>query len=324
MSPTRRHLLGAAALTAPAAFLAACSSGSSDSGASTSASRSSAAQRTVSTSHGSVRVPSAPARIVSVHSWTTESLYDLGITPIGVEDSGAEYVPSRYLKKWQPITKVVQGGKVQIERIAALKPDLVVGVAVPYLDQVYSKLRAVTPTAFAPFDTDLGWQAYPRYTADFVDRRAGLKTLQTRYTQRVAAVRSAHADALKSTKFDIIQGGFDEGNYWIYGTKCPIGSILTDLGAQFGSATSSAPATGNKSVSYERTAPLQDADAIIYYANNDGSAANKLANLQKLASYKTLPAVRAGHTLGTSDFLAGSYADALGALASIEKLLAKL
>ena len=37
----------------------------------------SAATRAVDTAHGKATVPAHPLRIVSVHSWSTESLYDL-------------------------------------------------------------------------------------------------------------------------------------------------------------------------------------------------------------------------------------------------------
>ncbi|WP_187976300.1 ABC transporter substrate-binding protein [Mycetocola sp. JXN-3] len=309
--------LGGAAL---ALALAACST-SAPGGEDASAS---AATRSVSTANGSVKIPAHPKRIVSIHSFSTESLLDFGITPVGVEDAGAEYVPQRYLKRWEPIEKVVQGGKVNLEKIAALKPDLIIGVDVPYLRDVYPKLEAIAPTVFAPFDEKSTWATYPAYTADYINAEPKLTELKKRYDDRIAEVSKKYADQLAKTKWDIIQGGFDDGNYWIYSDKTQVGTVLSALGAKFASATAGTPAGQNQSVSYERTDLLSDADAIVYYENNDGTPANNIAKLFALPGYQELPAVKAGLSIGTQDFLSGSYSDSLGIIDSIESTLKKI
>lgn len=291
---------------------AACSTGGSDAA-------SAADTRTVSTAHGDVKVPAHPLRVVSVHSWTTESLYDLGVKPIAVEDGGAEYVPSRYLTNWKAAKKISSGADVDLEQIAALKPDLIVGVDVPYLTKLYPKLEAIAPTAFAAFDGK--WTTPAIATADFINDDAALTKLQGSYTSKLDEIRSTYGEQLKTAKWDVIQGGFDEGNYWIYGEKSSVGTILTDLDAPLASASAAVKDDNSTSVSYEQAALLSDADYIIYYANNDGTPANNIQNLFDLQAYKQLPAVTAGHVIGTSDFLTGSYADAIGVLDAIEQVL---
>ncbi|RLP77944.1 hypothetical protein D9V32_01020 [Mycetocola tolaasinivorans] len=308
--------LGGAAL---ALTLAAC--GTSAPGGDASAA---AETRTVKTAEGSVKIPAHPERIVSIHSFTTESLLDFGVTPIGVEDGGEEYVPQRYLGKWKPIEKIVKGGTVNFEKIAALKPDLIVGVDVPYLKDAYAKLAAIAPTVYAPFDENSSWSTYPEYTADFVNAPAKFTELKKRYDDRIAEVKKTYAAQLEKTKFDVIQGGFDDGNYWIYSDKTQVGTVLTALGARFASATANTPAGENQSVSYERTDLLTDADAIIYYENNDGTPANNIEKLFALPGYQELPAVKAGLSIGTQDFLSGSYSDSLGIIDSIETVLKKI
>jgi iron complex transport system substrate-binding protein len=314
----RRGLVAALALGVAVA-LAACSSPAADAGSTAAAGET----RTVTTPEGDVTVPSDPQRIVSVHSWSTETLFDLGVTPVGVEDGGEQYVPPRYLDRWKPIDKVAQGGTIDFEKLAALQPDVIVGVDVPYLSADYEKLSAIAPTVLAPFDDDSSWQDYPAFTADAVNRTAQLDELKADYAAAVDEVRSTYADAIASTRWDIIQGGFDAGNYWIYGTGSPIGTVLTDIGSTFADATTNAPGSESQSVSYEQAGLLQDADAIVYYTNNDGSPANDIDQLFALQAYQSLPAVVAGNTVGTSDFLLGSYADANGALDSIVEVLKK-
>ncbi len=304
--------LGAAAL---ALALAACSSSASGGSAA------SGETRTVSTPEGDVKIPAHPERIVSVHSWTTESLLDMDVTPVGVEDSGEQYVPTRYLDSWKKIDKITQGGTVDIEKIAALKPDLIVGVDVPYLKDAYAKLSAIAPTVFAPFSESDTFLEYPKYTAEFADTGTAYDAFKKKYEDRLAEIKTTYATQLATVKWDVIQGGFDAGNYWIYSSHSSVGEVLTALGAQFASATAGTKAGDNQSVSYEKTDLLTDADAIIYYVNNDGSPANNIDKLFALPGYQSLSAVTGGHAVGTPDFLPGSFSDGLGLLDSIEKNL---
>ncbi|MEU4085033.1 ABC transporter substrate-binding protein [Streptomyces aureus] len=319
-TPTRRaRTLRPAVVTAAlAVVLTSCGSSSDPAGTSGSGH---ATTRAVSTAHGKVTVPAHPRRIVSVHSWSTETLFDLGLKPVGVEDGGANYVPPRYLKGWKATAKVTTGADIDYEKIASLKPDLIVGVDVPYLSKAYKKLSAIAPTAFSSFNDNSGWTEFPDATATFVNRTAQLAKLKKEYTERISAVRDTNRSALTKSTWDVVQGGFDSGNYWIYSPDSAVGDILGKLGVRFASATSSVAAGKTRSVSYERADLLRDADYVIYYTNNDGSPANDIQKLFALKTFKSLPAAKDGHLVGTADFLPGSYRDAMGVVDSIEAAL---
>jgi iron complex transport system substrate-binding protein len=312
-----RAALAVVAAVTVATVLAACGA-SGDAGAA-----SDGATRTVTTAKGKVTVPEHPQRIVSVQSYATESLLDLGVTPVGVEDTGEQYVPTRYLDRWKKITKVAQGADIDFEKIASLKPDLIVGVDVPYLDKAYTKLKAIAPTVFASFDETSTWEEYPKAVSSFVNEQAGYEKLKSAYEGEIARVKSTYATQLASLKWDVIQGGFDEGNYWIYPTDTPASSILAAIGAQFATATADAKSGETNSVSYEQAGLLSDATAILYYENNDGTPANNIDKLFALQSYQQLPAVTSGMAVGTPDFLPGSYSDATGIVLDVEKALKK-
>ncbi|WP_405995864.1 hypothetical protein [Streptomyces sp. NBC_00986] len=114
-------------------------------------------------------------------------------------------------------------------------------------------------------------------------------------------------------------GDADNGNYWIPGADSPVGAILTELGVRFASATASVAEGATKSVSYERADLLKDADYVVYCTNNDGSPANNIQKLFALQAFKDLPVTKSLHLVGTSDFLPGSYSDAIGVIDSLEK-----
>ncbi|MFJ2513055.1 ABC transporter substrate-binding protein [Streptomyces griseoviridis] len=310
-----RRLLTALAVAVTAVTLAACGAGSAGGDAEA------AKTRVVATAHGKVTVPARPLRIVSVHAWSTESLFDLGVKPVGIENSGATYVPPRYLKRWKATAKVTSGADIDYEKIASLKPDLIVGVDVPYLSKAYKSLSAIAPTTFAAFDDTSTWTEYPDATARFVDRGTQLAALKRTYEDRIAAVRKEYRAKLADARWDVIQGGFDSGNYWIYGPGSPVGDILDQIGVRFASASAAVPKGDNKSVSYERADLLKDADYVIYYTNNDGSPANHIQKLFDLEAFKRLPVAKDNHLVGTSDFLPGSYSDATGVVDSVAKML---
>jgi hypothetical protein len=165
-----------------------------------------------------------------------------------VEDSGEQYVPTRYLDRWKKAPKISNGADLDLEKIAALKPDLIVSVDVPYLAKLYSKLTAIALTALAPFADD--WLAYAPATADFVNEPKALAELKKTYTDRIASIKANYSGELSTYRWDVIQGGFDAGNYWIYGEDSPVGSILASLGAKFATATAAVKPGGNTSVSY--------------------------------------------------------------------------
>ncbi|MCU1529952.1 MAG: transporter substrate-binding protein [Frondihabitans sp.] len=313
--PRRRAALVTAVALGLVTALAACSTSSE--AASTASTGS--GTRVVETAKGKVTIPTHPLRVVSIQSYTTESLLDLGVTPVGVENPGEEYVPQRYLARWKKIPKVVTGASVDLEKIAALKPDLIVGVDVPFLDKEYAKLTQIAPTALATFTDD--WTTYPKATADFTNRDSSLTALQTKYENRIRADKKKYASVLKTTSFDVIQGGFDTGNYWIYSEQSAVGRVLAQLGGHFASATKTVKAGDTSSVSYEKADLLSDADAIVYYENNDGTPANNIQNLFDLQTFTDLNASKNGLVIGTPDFLPGSYSDATGILTSVEKAL---
>ena len=62
-------------------------------------------------------------------------------------------------------------------------------------------------------------------------------------------------------------------------------------------------------------------DRARHYTNNDGSPANNIQKLFALQAFNELPVAKSRHLVGTSDFLPGSYSDAIGVVDSLAKAL---
>lgn len=276
--------------------------------------------RTIQTAKGKVRVPAAPERVVSIQPSPLSTLYDLGVPVLGVYDLGRQYVSPRYRARWTKAAKVGTAGQISVEKVAALDPDLIVGADYEWNANVYSQLSQIAPTVLTVTDS---WLAIARMTANAVNRAAALSTLERRLAQRSARIKSRYADVLARYRWDLLQGGFTAGQYWIYGPSSDIARIYAGAGVRFASATR-ATHTYSRTVSYEQIDLLSDADAIGFYANYDNTPNNESPKLFAQAGFKRLAAVKAKRLVPIPDFLPGGYGDALAALDQLEAGLKKL
>ena len=327
MRPLRSSLLSAVVATAALGALAACSSGASGSSgtsAAADAASGSAGTHVVQTAEGAVTVPSSPQRIVSIQPSAFATLLDVGDAGkvVGTYDEGAGYVSPRYLSVYNKVTKVGNEGQLNLEEIATLKPDLIIGANYTWNTQDYKELSAIAPTVIAPVTT---WQATAQTIADAAGRGSQLDALETQLSAGEAQIKTQYATELAAYKWDILQGGFDSGQYWIYGPGSDVGTILAAAGVRFASASAGTSGSANRSVSYERIDLLDDAGVIGYYSDYSSSApTNDGPQLFAQDGFKALSATKAKRLVAFPDFLPGGYGDALAVLAELRTGLKSL
>jgi len=318
---TRRGFLTSGLGSAALLGLAACGSSGHGHG-----DGSSSHTRRVSSVNGAITVPGQPKRVVSLDSFTMGAMFDLGQDPAGVYSAGEQYVEPQFLAKWRAIPKVsggTVGGQIEVEKVAALQPDLILGIDAS--KPPYAQLKQIAPTVILPFSASTTpWKDMASDTATALGRTDQLHALQRTYSSKAAEIKKRYADVLAHTRWDILQGGFTQGQYWLYGPGSPIGGILADAGVQYASGSASVAGSGQQSVSYERIDRLADADALFYYATNSGAPANMGPQLFAEAGFKRLVAVRDKHLYGTIYFLPSCYSDAISALAALAEALSDL
>ena len=113
---TRRAFLGTGALAALA--LAGCGGG------------------------GSVTVPAEPKRVVSVYPTTVSALYDYGFDPVGVDFVNPEGISPRFRSRWEKAEWFGNLGELDLAKIAALEPDVIIGADYEWNTNYYSLGRA--------------------------------------------------------------------------------------------------------------------------------------------------------------------------------------
>lgn len=148
---------------------------------------------TINHSLGQTTIPDRPARVVTVGYNDSDFVLALGVVPVGVRqsigafDSATRPWAQQALGGQQP--EVVGSNELDIERIAALAPDVIIGLY-SYMDQAtYDRLSQIAPTLADPTkDIAAPWQEQTRITA----RALGVPE---RGEQAVADVERRFADA---------------------------------------------------------------------------------------------------------------------------------
>ncbi|WP_265515632.1 ABC transporter substrate-binding protein [Nitratireductor luteus] len=98
---------------------------------------------------GVTNVPDAPKRIVVLTNEGTEALLALGITPVGAVNSwtGDPWYP-HIAEQMAEVTPVGKESAVNLELVAALQPDLILGNKTRQ-EAIYPQLSAIAPTVFS-------------------------------------------------------------------------------------------------------------------------------------------------------------------------------
>jgi iron complex transport system substrate-binding protein len=129
--------------------LAACGSDAEEPGATKGAGQVEGFPVTLTTKPGNVTIDAEPKRVVTLDFPSTDAVLALGVTPIAV--AKVSYVPGD-VQVW---TKAALKGAapamldadvdIPLEKIAALKPDLIVGANAYNLAPAYAKLSRIAP-----------------------------------------------------------------------------------------------------------------------------------------------------------------------------------
>jgi iron complex transport system substrate-binding protein len=272
--PTLRRsaLAAAAGLTL---LLAACGSGGDQTPAASGSSAAAEAAFPVTIDHkfGRTTIKAEPKRIVVVGLVEQDALLSVGVVPVAT----TEWFGQKPGAIWPWATGKLGGAAapavltdtdgIQFEKVAALRPDLILGLYSGLSDQDYKTLSKIAPTVAQPpgaLDFGVSWQDVTRTVGRAVGRSAQADQVVGDVQAKLAAARAAHPEfagrtALMATTY---QG------YYVYGPQDARGRLLTDLG--FALPDGLAAVTGQQfgaGLSKERTDML-DTDVLIWLVDD--------------------------------------------------------
>nr|WP_255807598.1 AraC family transcriptional regulator [Cohnella mopanensis] len=258
-----------------ALMLSACASGSTNSNASNGGAASPSnnvttpaqsatpsseteAPRIIKHAMGEETLTGTPERVVILTNEGTEALLAVGIKPVGAVQSWIGEPWYDHIKdEMQDVAVVGDELQPNIELIASLKPDLIIGNKVRQ-EKVYEQLKQIAPTVFAE---DLGgdWKINFKLYMEAVNKKEEGEKAMAAFDKRVSDVKAKLGDKA-ATQVSVAR--FSASQVRIYQKQTFSGVLLSQLGF-------ARPASQDKDsfieVMTKETIPSMDGDVLFYF-----------------------------------------------------------
>jgi iron complex transport system substrate-binding protein len=277
---------------------------------------------TVEHAMGSTTIKGTPKRVVILTNEGTEALLAMGVTPVGAVQSFTGDPWYDHIADQMKDVKVVGvESEVNVEAIAALKPDLIIGNKMRQ-EKIYEQLSAIAPTVFA--ETLRGdWKENFNLYAKALNKADKGNEVIEKYDARIADIKEKLGDK-KNMKVSMVR--FMAGEVRIYHKDTFSGVILNDLGF-------ARPESQNvndfaeRNVTKERI-PAMEGDILFYftYETGDGKGSDLEKEWTADPLFKNLEVAKKGEVHKVSDTIWNTAGGVLAAnlmLDDIEKIFLK-
>lgn len=219
--PSRRAIPVLASLAAACLLLSGCAGGDTEAGQ---GQTSGAGTRSVEHARGTATVPADPQRVVVLEPVELDTAVALGVTPVGAAvASNVAGIPG-YLgvDGVQPVGTVPEP---DLEAIAALKPDLILGTEARH-SKLFGQLETIAPTVFMETQAD-PWQDNVRLIGEALGQPEEAQALLDGFNERCASIASTYD--LKGKTANLIRPR-DETTLSLYGPTSFAGGTLECVG----------------------------------------------------------------------------------------------
>jgi iron complex transport system substrate-binding protein len=265
---------------------------------------------TIEHKYGETTVDAEPQRVVSIGFGEHDGLLSLGVTPLAVRDWYGEQPFATWpwaqdeLGDAQP--EVLPSTELNFEQIAALDPDLIIGISSGMTDTDYATLSAIAPTVAQPADyIDYGtpWDVSLEITGRAVGRSAEAAEVIADTKQMFTDAIAEHpefAGASAAVTF------FFEEQPGAYGSEDIRSRALTDLGFTIpGEIDDLAGDAFFVSISPEDLSVI-DTDVVVWI----GLDATSTEDIRALPTRQAMRAVQDGREVVADDLLSGAFSHA--------------
>lgn len=257
-----------------------------------------ASAREITHAMGVTDVPDNPQRIVILTNEGTEAILALGVTPVGAAQSWDGTPWHAHLTDLLPDTVDVGTElAVDLEVIATLEPDLIIGTKVRQ-EKIYEQLSAIAPTVMS--ETIGGeWQENMKLYADVLGKSAEAETALAAFDARTKAIHDALGDQVNE---QISMVRFSPNRTRIYYKETFSGLILDQIGFK------RPPAQDRNEFAEEVTKeriPDMAGDRIFYFSSDvrDAEPEANLADWLADPLWSNLEAVKAGKAQRVSEII---------------------
>lgn len=259
--------------------------------------------------YGTTEIPAQPQRIVVAGLTEHDTLLALGVKPIAVTDwyGDQPYATWPWAQKQlgdsKPTVLKTDDG-FEYEKIASLRPDLILALNAGAKKGDYTKLSKIAPTigpSAGSTDYFSPWDQQAKLVAESVGRKADGEQLVADVQEQFADAAKAHPDfAGKTVSF--AQNAFYSGLLYAYQDGLNT-EFLTMLGLKINpKLTPLVENPGEQVAISEERLDVLDADAIVFATEKP----EDITNLEKVPTFKELGAVKENRSVYTDATLSGA------------------
>ncbi|PLR79398.1 iron siderophore-binding protein [Bacillus sp. V3-13] len=301
-----KHLFAMVSLVA-LFLLAACGNAAEEKPAATKEAGSKAEDTSYTVEHamGSTTIEKTPKRVVILTNEGTEALLALGVKPVGAVQSWLGDPWYDHIKKDMDGAEVVGvEHEVNLEKVAALKPDLIIGNKLRQ-EAVYSQLNAIAPTIFSETLRGDWKENFKLYAKALNQEEKGNKVLNE-FDKHVEELKQKLGDKVNQ-EVSVVR--FMAGKSRIYYTDSFSGVIFDQLGFKRASQQQELFTPDNKlgNLAIEvgkEVIPKMDGDILFYFTyapKGDQAALDTAKEWTNDPLWKNLNAVKSGNAHEVSD-----------------------
>ena len=252
--------------------------------------------RTIKHAMGETTIQGTPKKVVVLTNEGTEALLALGIKPVGAVRSWTGNPWYDHIQKdMEGVTVLGDESQPNIELIAGLKPDLILGNKLRH-EKIYEQLKSIAPTVFS--ETLRGeWKLNFSLYAEATGKKAEGEQIIGAFDKRVEDFKQKAGDKLNQ-KVSVVR--FMAGKTRIYLTDTFSGVIMKQIG--IARTANKSKETFVEEVTKERI-PDMDADLLFYftYETGDSKGTKTEEEWTKEPLWQNLNVVKKGKAFRVSD-----------------------
>jgi iron complex transport system substrate-binding protein len=243
---------------------------------------------------GTTTVKSAPRRIVALGEVDQDTLLALGVRPVGMveltgvqPDGLAPWTTPKLAGAKPTLLKAADAG-FSIEKIAALRPDLILAGGDYTIDKEYPKLSKLAPTvAYQTGPAQDTWQQVTKLAARAVGRAADGDKLVADVEAKINAVRGSNPELVG--KGFALTSVMPSGNIGVLKSKDDTGvKLFEQFGMKLPDSLAGLPGQGYAAeLSMEKVSTL-DVDLLLSHYNDDPATQRKVESNKLFAGLKVV------------------------------------
>lgn len=247
--------------------------------------------RTITHAAGTTEIKQRPQRIVVLESGELDAVVSLGLTPVGMTTTkGENPIPSYLADKVKDVKTVGTINEVNVEAIAALQPDLILGNQLR-ADKLYPQLSEIAPTVFS-IRPGFPWKENFLLVGEALGMEKEAEAKLNEYSESVSELGKSVPEG---TTVSTVR--FMPGKLRLYGRKSLIGVILQDAGL----ARPAEQDVDDLAVEISPETIDKAAGSVIFYSSYGSPDATGETAVVNSASWKALPAVSGGNAKRVND-----------------------